>query len=134
MTHFTLNDIRSGYIVRLRNNELLMCMRVNQKNFTKILVNTKRHLYFSNFNFDSLKAKQHMNTPLDVIREFDIVEVYGLVNDVDSYKAQFMFEDSLSHRKLLWKEKKTLTIKLSSICKTFDVDDIDIIDDIHGDK
>lgn len=129
MTDFTLNDIHSGYIVRLRNNELLMCMRVNQKNFTKILVNTKRHLYFSSFNFDSLKAKQHMNAPLDTIREFDIVEVYGLVNDVDNYKAQFMFEDSLSHRKLLWKEKKTLTIRKSELCKAFNVDNIEIIDD-----
>ena len=91
-----IDDIKSGYIVILRNGDLYMCMRYDQDNFNKVFVN--EHGY-QKCLYNGLNHKWY--------RSLDIVKVYGLVDDNCKYEALHL---STENRPLLYIEKKKMTI------------------------
>ena len=116
-------DLKSGYVVKLRNGELRMVMRAG--NFTKILVNpmTQEWDYMSAWS-DALKSNRRtkkLNTQtygvqglisFQQVRDesFDIIEVYGLLCSTKEYGEALTC--ATEHRKLLWKrsEPKKMTV------------------------
>lgn len=129
MKDFTLNDIHSGYVVQLRNGELMICIRVNQANFTKILVNNQRFMYMSAFD-ENFKHKGHRYCiDKHAKGELDIVKVYGLVNAVKDYTICYCpSELSLEDRPLLWSNRKKLRIRLKDLCDMLDAD-VEIVEE-----
>ena len=88
----SIEDIKSGYVVRFRNGRLSICMRYEQEFFSKVLIlNSGSVIRDTNNNYDGLKSKIHKN--------FDIVEVYGLSSN--EYNCM---EISTLDRPLLYKE------------------------------
>lgn len=129
MEKFTLNDIHSGYVVQLRNGELMICIRVNQTNFTKILVNNKHFMYMSAFDEDFKHKGHHYCDDKYAREDFDIVKVYGLVNAVKDYTSCYCpSEFCLDNRPLLWSSRKKLRIKLKDLCNMLDAD-VEIIEE-----
>lgn len=102
--NFTVDDIKSGYVVRLRNGDLKVAMRVG--NFRKILIDDDgRFEWFSGYNH-FLTHKIH--------KALDIVEVYGLVGDGWEYEAILLDTD---HRPLLWKRPDPVKMTVEEINK-----------------
>lgn len=118
---FKKEDLKSGYVVKLRNGEHRMVMRAG--NFTKILVNpvTQEWTYLSNWSdglentrlepynppFFDFPAATHKKVK---DKRFDIVEVYGLLHYTNRYGEALTC--CTEHRKLLWKrsEPKKMTV------------------------
>ena len=105
---FTINDIKSGYIVKLRNGVFMYTLRVNQDKFTKIITNGRDDwMYLSRYDYD-LKC--------DGDRRFlDIMEVYGLIEGTNNY-ARCGFLDN-NHRPLLWKRSEPVKMTVEEINK-----------------
>ena len=99
----SVEDIKSGYVVKLRNGKLLMCMRYEQKNFLKVFV-TKSGVPFVDVSkhYDGLKSNIHKNK--------DIVEVYGL-----SRNPFICMDISTDYRPLLYQEEKPKKMTISEI-------------------
>lgn len=99
-------QLKSGFIVRLRSGDLWMVTRIGV-NFTKVIVDGKgNYRYLSAYN-DSLLVKSGKKE----LNEMDIVEVYGLVEG-----SMFYGEASnitVEHRPCLWKrcEKREVTLE-----------------------
>lgn len=100
----SVNDIKSGYVVRIRNGLLYMCMRSDQNNFCKIGINKKRWISLDPQEYIGLKHKNNI--------DFDIVEVYGL--SILHYKA---LEISTANRPLLYKEVTMQEVEKIFGCK-----------------
>ena len=101
----SIEDIKSGYVVKLRNGKLLMCMRYEQKNFLKVFV-TKSGVPFVDVSkhYDGLKSNVHKNK--------DIVEVYGL-----SSNPFICMDISTDYRPLLYQKEKPKKMTISEIEK-----------------
>lgn len=93
----SIEDIKSGYVVRLRNGKLYMCMRYDEDKFLKCFVDKDGYWIDAYMAYDKLynKLKQC----------YDIVEVYGLPNYPSRYR-----DISKSQRPLLYMEKKKMTV------------------------
>lgn len=129
MENFKLNDIHSGYVVRLRNDELMICIRVNQGCFTKILANEKHFFYLSAFDEDFKHKGRNYCGDKKANDDFDIVKVYGLVNATKDYGYSFCpSQISLENRRLLWSNRKKLRIKLKDLCDMLDAD-VEIVEE-----
>ncbi len=103
---FTINDIKSGYVVKLRNGVFMYTLRVNQNKFTKIITNGYDDwMYLSRYD-DDLKCDGNR-------RFLDIMEVYGLIEGTDNY-AHCGFVDS-DHRPLLWKRSEPVRMTVEEI-------------------
>lgn len=99
----SIEDIKSGYVVKLRNGKLLMCMRYEQKNFLKAFV-AKSGVPFVDVakHYDGLKSIVHKNK--------DIIEVYGL-----SSNPFTCMDISTDYRPLLYQEEKPMKMTISEI-------------------
>ena len=114
---FTLDDLKVGYVVKLRNDELRMVCQIGAQD-TLILVNQLGQWnYKSSWNYD-LTAKALSFNPgygryTHKYTEYDIVEVYGFVNKSDFYgEARGM---NVSHRPVLYSRAKTKKMTVSEI-------------------
>lgn len=116
---FGLKDLHSGYIVRLRNNRLLMVTRV--ATFTKIFVDRYGYWsYASNWN-EKFNSSQHNYyagnmpcmyfEPNDV--KSDIIEVYGLISKPDNYCGALSYD--LTSRPLIWKRPQAVRMTLAEV-------------------
>lgn len=102
---FTIKDIKSGYIVKLRNGDLFMAMRAGD--FEKIFCNDIGSYYLaSGYNEKTLKRLARYDN------EHDIVEVYGLVEKGYYHKANNL---SIYHRPLLWKRSEPVKMTVEEI-------------------
>ena len=117
---FTTDDIKSGFLVELRNGERLIAARAGGNNFTKILVNptSGKWDYLSRWDADSLRSayvildingfKQRHDSDLDIMK------VYGLINTTSQYAALFD-PDSVAYRTLLWERREPVKMTLKQI-------------------
>lgn len=101
---FSKNDIKSGYVVELRDGSLMMAMRCNQDTFDKILVEKEGEW----MPFDCLNSDLTFND----YREYDIMKVYGL--NQYPYRALNISSDD---RTLLWERKETIEMTMDEVCK-----------------
>ena len=98
-----IEDIKSGYVVRLRNGQLFMCMRYNDEYYFKVFFSKEKSCIADVAKcYNGLKSKSHKN--------FDIVEVYGLTN----ISCRCM-DVSTDGRKLLYQEEKPKKMTISEI-------------------
>lgn len=97
----SVEDIKSGYVVKFRNGGLLICMRYEQEKLLKVFI-SDNNVPFPINRYIGLKSKIHKN--------FDIVEVYGLSsNEYNCMKI------STFDRPLLYKEEKPKKMTISEI-------------------
>ena len=109
--NMNLKDLRSGYVVQLRNGRLYMVMRVGR--FTRALVRpgTNDWRYLDSEYDENLTCKKA--NPMNYCKkmtDLDIVKVWGLINESDFYSLAL--STVTEHRKLLWSrsEAKKLTV------------------------
>ena len=109
--NMNLKDLRSGYVVQLRNGRLYMVMRVGR--FTRALVRpgTNDWRYLDSEYDENLTCKKA--NPMNYYKkmtDLDIVKVWGLINESDFYSLAL--STVTEHRKLLWSrsEAKKLTV------------------------
>lgn len=93
-----LEDIKSGYLVELRNGEKYLCLRHNQSKFDKLLVNTLIGKICGLVSYDD---SFYSITP---DRGMDIYRIYGLPNDTNTYICTSALYSG-NHRPLLWERK-----------------------------
>lgn len=114
-------DLKSGFVVKLRNGEHRMIMRAGS--FTKILVEptTGKWEYLSSWNNDLKNTRIHPASNLPDKRH-DIMAVYGLVKDTGFYGRALLA--TTDYRKLLWerKEVKKLTVEEISAMLGYEVE------------
>lgn len=102
---FTKSDIKSGYVVELRDGSLMIAMRCKQESFNKILIKKRMEdwMFFDCFNSD---------LTFNGYSEYDIMKVYGL----NQYPYQAL-NISSTDRPLLWERKKPVEMTMDEICK-----------------
>lgn len=101
---FTINDIKSGYVVKFRDGKLMMVMRAGD--FEKILCDDEGDwIYMSRYS-SSFKHP--------ILKRCDIAEVYGLVEEGHYEDAAFLDTD---HRPLLWKRSEPVKMTVEEINK-----------------
>lgn len=101
---FSKHDIKSGYVVELRDGSHLMAMRCDQEMFNKILINEEgKWASFDFFNSD-LTRKNGC--------EGDIMKVYGL----NRYPHQAL-DISFKARPLLWERIETVEMTMDEVCE-----------------
>lgn len=122
------DDIRSGYLVKLRDQSFRMVIRAGS--FTKILIAEDGSWNYLGIGWDSeLKVS---NTYKNCYSEgplhesiHDIVAVYGLMHGTDHYNKALCF--SPDHRELLWKRPESVRMTMQQICEHLGVDSLVII-------
>lgn len=132
MDKFDMDNIRSGYVIVLRNEQRLICVRTNDKNYTKIFVDEYGNWAYASswdeygkFKFSSI-AKQTMHLyGNERAEDYDIVEVYGLVNSTHYYG--YADTTNLDSRTLLWKRKTPVRMTIKDVCKRLGIEDLEII-------
>lgn len=97
----SIEDIKSGYVVKLRNGKFFMCMIYKQEKFSKLFVSKNGFPYIVR-SYIGLKSCTDKND--------DIVEVYGL-----SRNQYYCLEVSPNYRPLLYKEEKPKKMTISEI-------------------
>lgn len=97
---FTVNAIKSGYLVETRNGNRYIACRYD--NFSKILVRTNSFL-----NLEFYDKKLNYNS----CRDFDIVKIWGLAN----HPMCALKLDSAEYRNLLWERVESKKMTLSEI-------------------
>ncbi len=122
------DDIRSGYLVKLRDNSFRMVIRAGS--FTKILIAEDGSWNYLGSGWDSeLKASNtYKNCHLEgILHEpvHDIVAVYGLIRGTEHYNKALCF--SPEHRELLWKRPEPVCMTLQQICEHLGVDSLVIV-------
>lgn len=104
-------DLKSGYVVQLRDGALYMVARVGD--FTKILVTPYNWVYL-NLEYDNeLKCTKKHRTPTGNYQKGrDIVKVYGLIQGTQHYTEMFL-QLSTANRELLWEgnNEKEMTLE-----------------------
>ena len=115
---FTREQLKSGYVVKLRSGELRLVCRAG--NFTKILVSEKGDWsYLSSGWNDDLEAVVRNRTShyesCHQLKTSDIVEVYGLVTGCENYGAALTL--SIEHRVLLWKRQPAVKLTLDEVIR-----------------
>lgn len=114
---FTREDLKSGYVVKLRNGELRMVVRAGR--FTKVLVSPIGGWAYLSSNWgDDLKRvdlyrhNHHESVPS---KSQDIMEVYGLVQSTEHYGEALIC--STAYRPLLWTRTPAVKMTLEEICE-----------------
>lgn len=101
---FKKNDIKSGYVVELRDGSRLMAIRYNQELFNKIIIDEDGEWsHFDQFN-NELTSK--------ISSKYDIMKVYGL----SQYPYQAL-NISPRYRPLLWERKEPIEMTMDEVCK-----------------
>lgn len=109
---FTTDDIKSGYVVKLRNGDLTFVLRAG--NFDKILCyDNGLWRLMSGFDKNTLKRAD--------LNDYgnDIMEVYGLVEY--GYFSEAVIADT-EHRPLLWKRSEPVKMTVEEISKKLGYD------------
>lgn len=122
---FTREDLKSGYVVKLRDGTLRMVARAG--NFTKILVAESGEWSYLNSGWgNDLKAQclyptSHCENGHSQGKS-DIVEVYGLIGGTANYGL--CRNISTECRSLLWQRKEAVKMTIEEISKKlgFDVE------------
>lgn len=111
---FTKEDLKSGFVVKLRNGEHRMVMRAG--GFTKILVNpsTGAWEYLSSWNNDLRSTRVYPATNL-LDKKHDIMAVYGLVKGPAFYAG--VLQAATGCRELLWERKEAKKLTVEEISK-----------------
>lgn len=102
-TKLTTDDIKSGYVVELRNGELRMCMRVG--NFIKILVDPYG-------NWSPIISWDDRTFTFVSDRNYDIMAVYGLTYESHSSRC-LVFDTTI--RPLIWKRPEPVKMTVEEI-------------------
>jgi hypothetical protein len=114
---FTVSDLKSGFVVELRDGERLVVARAGGNNFTKILVNPASGWwgYLSNWS-DELCCQCRVTGPIGQHRDSarDIMKVYGLIHTTTHYAAAFI-PDCVTYRTLLWERREPVKMTLKQI-------------------
>lgn len=105
----TRADIESGYVVKLRNGDYRMAIRVG--GFTKILADKFGNWAYLSRWGDDLSFASCTKGP----DPMDIVAVYGLVREPVNYS--YAFPLSPSQRDLLWERKDPTKLTVAEIEK-----------------
>jgi len=122
---FTRADLKSGYVVKLRDGSFRMVIRAG--NFTKILVSqTGAWNYLNSGWSDDLKslavypASQYEAG--HTWQKADIMEVYGLVSGTQFYGG--CLQITPDNRSLLWQRKQPVKMTIEEISQKlgFDVE------------
>lgn len=101
---FTIKDIKSGYIVKFRNGELMMALRAGH--FEKILCGKEG---------DWILMSRYSSTfKHPILKDRDIMEVYGLIEEGYYEDAGCLDTD---HRPLLWKRSEPVKMTVEEINK-----------------
>lgn len=101
----SVEDIKNGYLVRLRNGRLYMC--VQDSNFNKYLLYVDDFEKRKNSTFFSVaESLSNYNGLKGSIIEDDIVEVYGFSHSI--FNALSL---SIEDRDCLYEERKKMTIE-----------------------
>lgn len=125
---FTKSDLKTGYVVKLRNGELRMVMRVG--NFSKILISQ-----FGEYNYlgtcwdNNLERRRYVqdNGYYRCLRDEsqDIVEVWGLVRGTANYSNVLMC--STEGRDRLWTRFPPVKMTLAEVIEKLGYE-IEIVD------
>lgn len=94
---FTLKDIKSGYLVKLRDEILCICVDENDKDIGFYSKNGGWETSLSEYTNDLCN-----NADYDDCNKYDIVEVYGL------HKSGNLF--NINNRELLWERKEEIVV------------------------
>lgn len=113
----TRDDLKSGYVVQLRNGEVRMVIRAG--NFTKILVSPDGSWSYLNSGWnDDLKATVYVHTSHHESGHqktySDIMAVYGLITGAQYYGGALNI--STDCRPLLWQRNPTKKMTMKEIC------------------
>lgn len=125
---FTKNDLKTGYVVKLRNGELRLVMRVGC--FSKILINQSGESDYLGTHWNNDLERQEYEEGLGYYRHpddepLDIVEVWGLVQKkVDAAKALLC---STEGRDRLWTRFPPVKMTLAEVSAKLGYE-IEIID------
>ena len=116
--NFTADDLKSGYVVELRNGTRYLVARAHQRNFTKILVDprTGDWAYLSNWCHDSLICNAPATSVVGKAKNMskDIMAVYGLVSSAANYGTALDPSD-VTHRDQLWVRRAPVPMTLKQI-------------------
>lgn len=130
---FTRDDLKSGYVVKLRNGELRMVVRAGR--FTKVLVNQSGDWAYLSSNWgDNLKRVdlyKHCHHERVPAKSQDIVAIYGLVKSTEHYGEALLC--SIDHRPLLWTRTPAVKMTLEEVSEKlgFEVEIISNPDDFE---
>ena len=94
------NNLNTGYIVKLRNNQFMMVMETENNGVILIGENESWNQLYN----------YHNNLMHSANRDFDIMEVYGFTE-----VGCRALEISDTHRELLWKRKEKREMTVSEI-------------------
>ena len=113
----SLKDLRSGYMVELRNGQTFLVTRVGR--FTRALVHPGAitwHYLESTYNEDLTCKKMVPTAPYNKPhKSLDIVKVWGLQEAIEYYpRALDLLADG---RKLLWERKEAKKLTVNEISK-----------------
>lgn len=97
---FTKNDLKSGYVVETRDGSRYLVTRVNQNNFTKMLVSGSRFIAISCYKDDLTFTER--------LKQNDIVKVWGLSKD----PLLAVCINNVENRPLLWERRELLNCKI----------------------
>lgn len=113
-TKMTKDDLKSGYVVELRDGSKYMVQRVG-KAFTKVLAGGKggRWIYMSSFSDDLKMVNYHGSTGVFGDERSDIMKVYGLVTNTAFYER--MHTTNLNGRPLLWEREQVVKLTVDEI-------------------
>lgn len=112
----TLKDLRSGYLVELRNGRKYLVTRVGR--FTRALVrpgSIQWHYLESTYSDDMTSKKTLPCTPYSRVGELDIMKVWGLQEDTSLYHKALECEPT--GRKLLWSRQEAKKLTVDQISK-----------------
>lgn len=124
MRDFTLKDIRSGFVVALRDGSLWLVARAGE-NFERILVNGAGSWGYLDKSYNNdLTMKRGVEGVLGGNESRDIVKVYGLVSSPRHWQNAASISSGLGYRPLLWarREVKKLTVAQVSDLLGYDVE------------
>lgn len=126
---FDMKDVHSGYVVKFRNGKLALCMRVGAK-FTKIFacvdeessklgaIESQTFVYASRYVGYRCMRYDVCKNMFVGHHDFDIVEVYGLIEGVRNYlNVGDTGPISIKNRPLLWEEEVPKKMTLEEIEK-----------------
>lgn len=117
---FTADDLRPGYIVKLGNGDYRLVTEIGKRGSLILVSATGRWDYLSHWNYDLTATVYTCPNPYTeegrkIIKDFNIVEVYGLVSNSEFYRFAAII--STAGRDLLWSRTPTVKMTVSEISK-----------------
>ena len=126
---FDMDKIYSGYLVEFRDGTIMMTMRVNQEDSTKIFTDGVEWYYADMWDengksiaYDTSLASTLFNLEPQRKRNLDIMKVYGLVSRPSVYNNAMTL--STMDRPLVWERNdKPVIITIGQIREKFGIED-----------